>query len=71
MIIEQGTTVKLSKAKSHIVRQSSQLNLTKGQESYDSTTQLVKTEGLTNEQIQVVTRLLTEGKLQFNSVLQS
>lgn len=71
MIIEQGTTVKLSKAKSHIVKTSSQLNLTKGQESYDSTTQLVKTEGLTNEQIQMVTRLLTEDKLQFNSVLQS
>ena len=67
MIIEQGTTVKLSKAKSHIVRQSSQLNLTKGQESYDSTTQLVKTEGLTKEQTQQVIKLMKDGKFTITS----
>ena len=69
--IEQGTSVNLSRKGNHIVKQSSSLDLTKGQESFDSVTQLVKTEGLTKEQIQQVMQLMKDNKLSFNSVLQS
>ena len=71
MLIEQGTSVHLSKKGNHIVRQSSSLNLTKGQESYDSVTQLVKTDGLTKEQVAQVTQLMKDNALPINSVLQS
>tara|TARA_R110002020_G_scaffold42096_3_gene123654 strand:+ start:289 stop:504 length:216 start_codon:yes stop_codon:yes gene_type:complete len=71
MIIDQGTSVFLSKKGNHIVRQTSTLNLTKGQESADNVTQLVKTEGLTNEQTQQVIQLMKDDKLAFNSTIES
>jgi len=71
MIIDQGTSVVLSKKGNHIVKQASQLDLTKGQEKFDSTTQLVKTKGLTKEQVQQVIQLMKDDKLTFNSELQS
>ena len=71
MLIDQGTSVFLSKKGNHIVRQTSQLNLTKGQESSDNVTQLVKTEGLTKEQQEQVIQLMKDGKLAFNSTIQS
>tara|TARA_R110002051_G_scaffold97072_1_gene167226 strand:- start:135 stop:347 length:213 start_codon:yes stop_codon:yes gene_type:complete len=67
MIIEQGTSVFLSKKGEHIVQQSSSLNLTEGQESSDSVTQLVKTEGLTKEQTQQVIKLMKDGKFTITS----
>ena len=71
MIIDQGTNVFLSKKGNHIVRQTSQLDLTKGQESSDTVTQLIKTEGLNKEQIAQVTQLMIDDKLTINSVMQS
>jgi len=71
MIIEQGTSVFLSKKGNHIVRQTSQLNLTKGQESSDNVTQLVKTVGLTPEQQKQVIQLMKDDKLTFNSTIES
>jgi hypothetical protein len=71
MLIDQGTSVFLSKKGNHIVRQTSQLNLTKGQESSDNVTQLVKTEGLTKEQQEQVIQLMKDNKLAFNSTIQS
>ena len=71
MLIDQGTMVFLSKKGNHIVRQTSQLDLTKGQESSDTVTQLVKTVGLTTEQVKQVTQLMKDDKLTFNSVMQS
>jgi len=71
MIIDQGTSVFLSKKGNHIVRQTSQLNLTKGQESSDNVTQLVKTEGLTKEQQEQVIQLMKDNKLAFNSTIES
>jgi len=67
MIIDQGTSVFLSKKGNHIVQQSSSLNLTKGQESSDVVTKLVKTEGLTKEQTEQVIKLMKDGKFTINS----
>ena len=67
MIIDQGTSVFLSKKGNHIVQQSSSLNLTEGQESSDSVTQLVKTEGLTKEQTEQVIKLMKDGKFTITS----
>ena len=71
MIIDQGTAVHLTKKGKHIRKTSSKFNLTKGQETYDSVTQLVKTEGLTKEQIEQVKQLMIDDKLVVNSTIQS